>query len=759
MLRRNSLLLFASLAVVSLFISGCGCNSSSSSLTITGTLSGGAVGVAYSGTLSVSGGTSPYTWTVTGLPQGVTESGNMTATITFSGTPTTPGSYMVSVTVTDSKGHTATYNVTITIATLTVTTTSLPNGIVGTTYTVTLAASNGTTPYTWAETSGGALPGGLMLTPSSGVISGTPTTAGTFGPYTFTVTDANDATAVSGPLTIVVTSSSTAVCTPRGNEGALTTATPYAFLVQGDNLTSESDLGVAIAGSFTPNANGTITAADVDYNAEISDGEQSLVVDLAGSSYSLGSDGRGCLYLAFSGLTPVSKKAHATKGVFHAKGAHANAAGRKRRRAVKAHPAQASESLASLTLSFALGNKDGSGVYHTGRIMEFDNTAEGGTISAGMMHLQDTTAFVLSALKANFAFGVEGWGIQGDSDFRIAVAGTFANSGGVLSSGFSDVTAGGTPSGELSGGSGQIGSTISSTTGRGTVTYSIPNADGEGDTLTTDFAIYVINATDFYMVSSDGVEDVPLLSGRALATNAAFGAAPLNGYYLDAASGFDDDNGGNYVEVGTLYAKSDNTVPTATLYINDIGDTGTEQYPNMTYTVDTAGRFSASSESLTYPLVGYLTSGGDVGENISAFLVAGDELAQASSSGVLVNLLTNVAPSYTMTNIAGTYAFGTAEDVDGGNGSEVGTVTNSGSGASGTFTSIVDICAIEESNESDVTGNGTVAINADGSGTFTGGTFHGSSLMFVTNGSQIYAIDYTDIDPLLYVFDEGIQPE
>jgi Putative Ig domain len=670
MLRRNSLLLVASLAVVSLFMIGCGCNSSSSNLSITGTLSGGAVGVTYSGTLSVTGGTSPYTWTVTGLPDGVTESGNTTATITFAGTPTTAGSYTVGVTVSDSNGHTATYNV-----------------------------------------------------------------------------------------TIVITGSSAAVCTPRGSEGELTSAAPWAFLVQGDNVTSESDLGVAIAGSFTPNANGTITAADVDYNAEISDGEQSLVVDLAASSYSLGSDGRGCLYLAFSGLTPTSKKAGAKKGVFHAKHARAHAAGSKRRRAVKAHPAQATDFLTSLTLSFALGNKDGSGVYHTGRIMEFDNTAEGGTISAGMMHIQSPVQFVLSALHANFAFGVEGWGIEEDSDFRIAIAGTFANNSGTLSSGFTDISAGGAPSGELSGGSGEISSTISSTTGRGTLTYSIPNADSADDTLTTDFAIYVIDAGDFYMISTDGVEDVPLLSGRALVTNATFGAAALNGYYLDAASGFDDDNGGNYVQVGTLHAKSDNTVPTATLYVNDAGDTGTQQYPNMTYTVDAAGRFSASTETLPYPLVGYLTSGGDVGENISAFLVAGQDLAQASSSGVLVSLGTNVAPNFTITNISGPYAFGTTEDIDGGNGSEVGTLTISGSGGSGTFTSIVDISSVGGANAPGVTGNGTLTINADGSGTFTGGTFHSSSLMFVTNGGQIYAIDGADADPLLYVFDEGTEED
>lgn len=61
--------------------------------------------------------------------------------------------------------------------TMVITTTSLPSATAGVAYSATLAASGGTAPYSWAITSG-ALPSGLTLS-SSGVISGTPSAAGT----------------------------------------------------------------------------------------------------------------------------------------------------------------------------------------------------------------------------------------------------------------------------------------------------------------------------------------------------------------------------------------------------------------------------------------------------------------------------------------------------------------------------------------------------------------------------------------------------
>jgi len=69
-------------------------------------------------------------------------------------------------------------------------------GQVGVPFTDTLIFGGGVAPLTVTVT-GGSLPGGLTLNPSTGVISGTPNTSGVF-PFTVTVTDTEGETAVNG---------------------------------------------------------------------------------------------------------------------------------------------------------------------------------------------------------------------------------------------------------------------------------------------------------------------------------------------------------------------------------------------------------------------------------------------------------------------------------------------------------------------------------------------------------------------------------
>ena len=76
-------------------------------------------------------------------------------------------------------------SVTVDPAVLQIVTTGMPDPVAGTAYTFQLAATGGVAQYSWSAT---GLPPGLVCS-TSGLVSGTPTTPGTYSP-TVTVTDA-----------------------------------------------------------------------------------------------------------------------------------------------------------------------------------------------------------------------------------------------------------------------------------------------------------------------------------------------------------------------------------------------------------------------------------------------------------------------------------------------------------------------------------------------------------------------------------------
>jgi len=75
------------------------------------------VGSTYAAAIPVTGGKSPYTWTLTSgtLPDGITLAGNTTYFEALSGTPTTTGSYSFQLTVTDADSRTASTDVTLVV--------------------------------------------------------------------------------------------------------------------------------------------------------------------------------------------------------------------------------------------------------------------------------------------------------------------------------------------------------------------------------------------------------------------------------------------------------------------------------------------------------------------------------------------------------------------------------------------------------------------------------------------------------------------
>lgn len=169
----------------------------------------GLTGIAYAHAFPASGGAAPYTFgiIVGSLPPGLTldPSSGIAA-----GTPTTAGTYPFTIQVTDSLFTSSSIPCSITIGqSVGITCGSPPPGLVGTPYTHTFPASGGTSPYTFAITVG-SLPPGLTLNTSTGAVSGTPTTDGTY-PFTIQVTDHLGAIA-SVPCSIVIGGSLAITC-------------------------------------------------------------------------------------------------------------------------------------------------------------------------------------------------------------------------------------------------------------------------------------------------------------------------------------------------------------------------------------------------------------------------------------------------------------------------------------------------------------------------------------------------------------------
>lgn len=168
---------------------------------------------------------------------------------------------------------------------LSITSTSLSQGQVGSAYSQTLAASGRVTPYTWSVVSG-SLPAGLTLASATGVISGTPTAAGT-STFTIQVADAE-----STPVTATASFSLTVVPAPVPVASATVLTSSSASPGVGMNVTFTATVS---------GAGGVPTGIVTFYNGTTSIGTGTLASGVATLTTSFSSAGTATIKAVYGG--------------------------------------------------------------------------------------------------------------------------------------------------------------------------------------------------------------------------------------------------------------------------------------------------------------------------------------------------------------------------------------------------------------------------------------------------------------------------
>jgi len=433
---------------------------------------------------------------------------------------------------------------------ISVTITDKISSILASTASVTLNATVQNDPankgVTWMLTANGA-----NCAPTCGMLSNVTTSSVSYSPPTSLPAAPDDTPAITATSVADSTKSDVDPFTitgppsgcSSGNEKVLNGE--YAYLLQG----ADSGGFVAMAGSFTANGTGGITAGLQDVNRS-SGSQTNLTVMPANSSYSVGADNRGCLTLQLSNNT-------------------------------------------SVVFRFAVGTLSG-GVATKGSIIEFDDATGTGTRTEGFVRKQDSASFATSGFQGNYVFAFSGSDSAGG---RFVLGGVLTAASGALSNGNVDSNDSGVTTLNQTGGSG-VYSIASS--GRGTASVTVPVGS-------FNFALYMVSSSEIIAMTTDTLgASHPIGTGELLQqTQNSFDNSAMNATSVFYTSGIGTGDAGTTVTIGLITPDGKGNY-SLTLDQNAAGTFTPTQNTSGTYSVSSNGRLTTTvgkNQSIVY-LVG-----------------------------------------------------------------------------------------------------------------------------------------------------------
>ncbi len=524
-------------------------------------------------TVSNDAGAGGVDWTVTcttGACGGFTAAHTVSGTATTFNAPAQPpsgGSVTITATAHDAPSPQVSAVVTVNPLPLTITPSSLASGTVNVAYNATITASGGVAPYTFTMDAGSTeLPANLVFNPGSpsATITGTPAAAGTTNNIIIDVAD-SESVPMTAQITFSITVSAATGACGSGSESLLNGQ--YAILLQGFDSRGPVDIGATFDADGAGNIATTVGIEDINSVAGVQTG---LAIISANSSYSVGSDHRGCLTIATSAGTQIFRFA-----------------------------------LSGIT----------AGVASAGNAIEFDAT---GSNSAGMIRLQDSSAFSKGKLCGNYAFGVSAPRAAGGKFAAVGLL-TFDGSGGISpATSVLDSNENGTidnygtayPASPIaiSSGSYSIGAN-----GRGTLSF-VPGTAGHAP---KNAILYVLSSSEVLIFSTDAQScNDPFAGSATLQSGGPFSDSSMSGSSVLYATGI-GNNGGTPASLafGAIFTVTSSGVGSLNGWSTSGGTVEAQSASGFAFTVASNGRVTLPGQEcggqtpilyLVKPNMGYL---------------------------------------------------------------------------------------------------------------------------------------------------------